>query len=113
MMKVPASMRSGMMRCFAPLSLAHAFYANGGRARAFDLRSHFIQQGGEVGDFRLAGAILQDGFAFGQRSGHEQVFGAGDGDFVEDDFSAFQARGGGFDVAVLLRDFRAEAFRGP
>jgi len=41
---------------------------------------------------------------------HEEVFCASDGDFVEDDFCAFQAIGGGFDVAVILCNFRAELF---
>ena len=89
---------------------AYTLDANCGRARAFDFRSHFIQKVGEVGDFGLAGAVLQNGFAVGEGCGHEQVFGAGDGDFVEDDFCAFEARGAGFDVAVILRDFRAELF---
>ncbi len=39
---------------------ADAFDANGGRARAFDLRSHFVEQVGEVGDFGLAGAVLHE-----------------------------------------------------
>ena len=89
---------------------AYALHADGGCAGAFDFGSHFVEQGGEVGDFGFAGAVLQNGFAFGESGGHEQVFGAGDGDFVEDNFRAFEAIGGGFDVAVVLRDFRAELF---
>src|SRR5580692_8290378 len=96
-----------MARAF---QFAHAFYADGGSACAFDLRSHFIEEVGEVDDFELAGSVLEDGFAIGQSGGHEQVFGAGDGDFVEDDFCAAEARGGGFYVAVLLLDFCAEEF---
>ena len=90
--------------------LGYAFHADGGRACAFDLRSHLVQQVGEVGDFGLAGAVLQDGFAFGEGRGHEQVFGAGDGDLVENNFRALEAGGAGFDVAVFLRDLRAELF---
>ena len=89
---------------------AYAFHADGRRACAFDLCSHLVEKRGEVGDFGLAGAVLQNGFAFGESGGHEQVFGAGDGDFVEDNFRAFEAIGAGFDVAVILRDFRAELF---
>ena len=68
----------------------------------------------EVGDFRLTGAILHDGLAIGKRGGHQQVFSAGDGNFVEDNFGAFEAIAidrisGGFDVAVLLRDLGAQA----
>ncbi len=83
--------------------LAHAFDADGGRAGAFDLRSHFIQQIGQVGDFGFAGAVLQNGFSVGESRGHQQVFGAGDGDPVENNFSAFQA------VACWLRRSRAPA----
>ncbi len=108
MMKVPASMRSGMMRCLAPCSLRHALYANGGSARAFDLRAHLVQQVGEVGDFGLASAVLHDGFALGEGRGHQQVFSAGDGDLVEYDFAALEPVGAGFDVAVVLRDFGAQ-----
>ena len=51
------------------------------------LRAHGVEQCCEVGDFGFAGAILHDGFALGQGRGHQQVFGAGDGDFVEDDLA--------------------------
>ncbi len=67
--------------------LAHAFYTDGGGAGALDFGSHLVEQGGEIGDFGFARAVLKNGFAFGQRGGHEQVFGAGDGNFVEDDFA--------------------------
>ena len=108
MMKVPASMRSGMMRwrrrevCVTPVTLivevpAPSIFA-----------PMLLSRVGEVGDFGLAGAVLHDGFAFGESGGHQQIFGAGDGDFVEDDFGAAQAVGAGFDVAVLLRDLRAQ-----
>ena len=89
---------------------AHAFHADGCSAGAFNLRSHFVEQGGKVGDFRLASTVMQNGLAFGESGCHEQVFGAGDGDFVENDFCTLQAIGGGFDVAVILRDFCAELF---
>jgi hypothetical protein len=54
MRNVPASMRSGMMRCFAPFSLLDAFDADGGRAGAFDLAPILFSKG-EVGDFGFAG----------------------------------------------------------
>src|SRR4029077_12073286 len=88
--------------------LAHAFYADRGCACAFDASSHFVEKIGEVGDFGFAGAILEDGLAFRQSCGHQEIFGAGDGDLVEDDLCAFQAVGFGFDVTVLLRDLGAE-----
>ncbi len=64
---------------------------DGGGACAFDLRAHGDEQRGEVGDFGLAGAVLEDGLAVGEGGGHEEVFGAGDGDLVEDDVRAFEA----------------------
>ena len=94
-----------MLRAF---QLAHAFYADRGCACAFDASSHFVEKIGEVGDFGFAGAILEDGLAFRQSCGHQEIFGAGDGDLVEDDLCAFQAVGFGFDVTVLLRDLGAE-----
>ena len=87
---------------------AHALHADGGGPCAFNFCSHFVEQGGEVADFGFAGAVLQNGFTFGESGGHEQIFGAGDGDLVENNFRAFEAIGGGFDVAVVLRDFCAE-----
>ena len=51
-----------------------------------------------------------------KRGGHQQVFGSSHGDFVEDNFSAFETTaflriGGGLDVAVLLRNLRAQALQ--
>ena len=69
------------------VQFAHALYANRGRAGAFDLGAHFVEQVGEVRDFGLARAILQNGLAIGESCGHQQVFGAGNGDLVEDDFA--------------------------
>src|SRR5271157_412525 len=86
------------------LQMADSFDANGGRAGAFDAGSHLVEQGGEVGDFRLAGAVLENGFTFRESGGHQQVFGASDGDSVEHDLGALEALGAGFDVAVFLRD---------
>ena len=83
---------------------------DGGGAGAFDLRAHGDEQRGEVGDFGLARAVLEDGFAVGQGGGHQEVFGAGDGDLVEDDVRALQAVGAGFEVAVVLGDGRAHGF---
>ena len=95
------------------VQLGDALHADRGRARAVDFRAHGVEQRGEVGDFRFAGAVLHDGLAIGKRGGHKQVFGAGDGNSVEDNFGAteavaFSRIGGGLDVAVLLRDLRAQ-----
>ena len=92
-----------------------ALDADGGGAGAFDLCAHGDEEGGEVGDLGLAGAVLEDGFAFGEGGGHEEVFGAGDGDLVEDDVRAFEAAvavvgAAGFEVAVVLGDGGAHGF---
>src|SRR6476660_398167 len=67
--------------------------------------SHFVQQIGQIGNLGLARAVLDYGLAFGKRGSHEQVFGAGDGDLVEDNLSPAEAIGGGFNVAMILNDF--------
>ena len=111
MMNVPASMRSGMMRCFAPCSLLTPC------TRMVDVPAPSIfapilfSSVGEIDDLGFARAILHNGFAVGQRRGHQQIFGAGDGDLVEDDFGRLEAIGCGFDVAVVLRDLRAQALQ--
>ena len=87
-----------------------ALDADGAGAGAFDLRAHGVEEGGEVGDFGFAGAVLEEGFAVGEGGGHEEVFGAGDGDLVEDDVRAFEAVGAGFEVAVVLGDGGAHGF---
>ena len=80
------------------------------RARAFDLRAHFDQQFGEIGDFRLERAIFENGFAFGQHRRGENIFRAGHGDFREAESGAAQTLGARFHVAVLDVNFRAEFF---
>ena len=81
-----------------------ALHADGGCSGAFDLCAHGDQQSGQVGHFRLARAVLHDGFAFGKHRGHEQIFRAGDGDLVEDDVRAFESSARGLEIAVLLHD---------
>src|SRR5205807_1286610 len=73
------------------VQLADALDVNGGSSRTLNVCAHLVEQVGEIGDFRLAGAILHDGFAFGEGGRHENVFRAGDGDLVENNFSASQA----------------------
>src|SRR5580704_5230066 len=92
------------------VQLAHALDVNRTGACTFDLCSHGSEEGGEIGDLGLAGAVFEDGFAFGQGGGHQEVFGAGDCDFVEDDVGALEAVGAGFEVAVLLSNGRAHGF---
>ena len=100
----------GVDAVFCAVELVDSLDADGRRARALDLRAHGGEQRGEVGDFGFAGAVLEERFALGEDGGHEQVFGAGDGDLVEDDVRALEAFGAGLDVAVLVADDRAHAF---
>ena len=70
-----------------------------------------VSRRGEIDHFRLARRVLDHGFAASQHGGHQQVFGAGDGDAVEVHLRALRPLGRfGFDVAVLLANFRAQAF---
>ena len=72
-----------------------------------DARAHFAEEMDEVGDFGFASTILESGDAVGERSGHEDIFRAGDGDFFEDDVRAFEAaavRNSCLDVAVFGGD---------
>ena len=82
--------------------------ANGMGACAFDLRAHFVQQGGQVNDFGLARAILQDGLAVGQGCRHQEVFRSRNRNFLKDDAAAFQSVGARFDVAMLLLNLRSQ-----
>ena len=66
------------------VQLVDAADANRMRARALNLRAHLVEQRRQVNHLRLARAILQDGLAFGQGRGHQQIFGSGDGNFLED-----------------------------
>ena len=91
------------------VQLFYALHADGRRACALNLRAHFVQEIGKISDFRLAGAVLQNGFALGQSCGHEQIFSACDRDFVKDNFGAFQPLGCGFNESMFLLDIRPEA----
>src|SRR5215475_4660273 len=90
--------------------LERTFYPDCGCARAFDVCPHFIEQIGQVGDLRLAGTVLHDGFAIRKGGGHEKVFRASNGDFIEHDLRASEAVRRRFDVAVVLRNLCAETF---
>ncbi len=81
-----------------------ALNADGRGSGAFDLCSHGDEHGGEVGDFGLARAVFEEGFAVGEDGCHQEVFGSGDGDLVEDDVRAFEAVGPGFEIAVIVGD---------
>ena len=93
------------------VQFTYTLNADGGRACAFNLRSHFVEQVGKIGDLGFARAVLQNSLAFGEGRGHQQVFCAGDRNFVENNFRAFEALGRGFDVSMFLCNLRAKAFK--
>src|SRR6185437_3932157 len=103
---------------FCAVESGDTFDPDGAGAGAFDLRAHGVEQSGEVGDLGFAGAVFEERFAVGEHGGHEEIFGAGDGDLVEDDVRAFEAgipvlRRAGFEVTVLLGDGGAHGFEAP
>ena len=103
-------MRSGMMVCSAPCSLATPWTRIVEVPAPSIFAPIFDQQSGEIGHFRLARRVLDHGFAAGQHGRHQKVFGAGDGDAVELNIRALQTVGSfGFNIAVLLADFRAQS----
>ncbi len=82
-----------------------------GCASAFDFGAHFDEEVGDVFDFGLARGVADDGLAFGEDGGHEDVFGAGDGDAIKVNVAADEAVGRlRFDIAVGLDDGGAEMF---
>ena len=93
------------------MQLFNALDADAAAAVAFDARAHGNQHLGQVGNFWLLGGVFEEGFALGQRGGHEEVFGAGHRHHVGGDARAFQARAPrrqrGKHVAVLDDDVRA------
>ena len=85
MTKVPASMRSAMISCVGAVQFRDALDEDGAGARAFDPRAHLDEHFGEIDDLGFAGGVFDDGFPVGENRSHQDVFGAGDGDAVEDD----------------------------
>ena len=100
-------MRSGLIRCLAPCSLSTPFT----RMVAVPAPSIFapmaINRAARSTDLRLPGAIFHQRFALSQNRSHQQVFRAGDGDFVENDVSAMQPFRASFQIPVLLQNGRA------
>ena len=90
-----------------------AFDADGRSAGALDFGAHGYEQRGKVCDLGLARAILHQGFAVGQDSGHQQILGAGNGDFVECQLRAFEPLGARLEVAVRLNDGGAHLLEAP
>src|SRR5208283_2768792 len=91
--------------------LFNATHANGSRARALDLCSHFAEQGCEIHYLGFAGAVLKNRLTLSQRRCHQQVFRPGNGFLLEHDARSLEALGAGLDVAMLLRDARSQLFQ--
>ena len=91
-----------------PAELPDAVDAGRVFVRPIDLRAHLVEENGQVGDFGLAGAVLEHGLALGQSGGHEQVLRPRDRLLLEFDLGPAETVGLGPDVAVLEGDGRAE-----
>ena len=77
-------------------------------ADAGDLGAHGVEHIGQILHMRLTGGIADDGVAFADDGGHQDVFGAGDGRFVKEQVGALQATGHGEVVAVVQLDAGAQ-----
>ena len=93
MRKVPASMRSGLMRWRAPWSLATPLTLMVEvpapsilAPMALSSAARSVTSGSRAQFSKTVSPSARVG-------GHQQVFGAGDGDLVEDDVRAFEAAG--------------------
>ena len=71
--KVPASIRSGMMRCSTPVNFSTPSIRNSRRAVAGDLRPHLVQHRRAIADLRLTGRADEGRHALGQGGGGHNV----------------------------------------
>ena len=76
----------------ATVQTFHALNADTATAVAFDLRAHFDEHLGQVTNFRLLRSVFQNGFTFGQRGGHQEIFSACDSHHVSGDVTTFETR---------------------
>ena len=89
------------------MQTADALDANTAAAMAFDLRAHRDQHLGQIANLGLLRSVFKQGLAIGQRRGHQEIFGPGDGDHVGGDACTLELGGLGDDVAMLDADLRA------
>ena len=89
---VPVSMRSGMTACVAPCSFDTPSIVMRSEPAPVMRAPIAPQARGEIDDLGLARGVLEHGDAVGERRGHHQVLGAGDGDHVEHESRAGEAR---------------------
>ena len=76
----------------AAVQCLDALDADSAGAVALDARAHGDQHLGQVWNFGLLRRVFQNGFAFGQSSGHQEVLGAGHSNHVSGDARTFEAR---------------------
>lgn len=80
--------------------LLDALDLDGRRSGAVDAGTHAVEEGRQGGDLGLAGGVLDDGGALGERRGAEQVLGRPHRRELQDDAGAGEDGTAGLDVAV-------------
>ena len=97
------------------VELFDAVNLQSGGVVAFDVRAHFAEEMDEVGNFRFASGVLENGGAFSERGSHQKVFSTGNGDFFEHDVGSLEAPvigNFGLNIAVFRGDGGAHFFQG-
>ena len=96
----------------ATMQLFNALNADAAGAMAFNFCAHLDEHFGQVTNLRLLRSILKNGFTFGQRCSHQEVFRPGDGHHVGGDTAAFKSLATrwqlGHHVTVLHHDVGAQ-----
>ena len=85
-----------------PLDLDH------GAAGAADFGAHGVKHRRQVHDFGFTRRVFNDGGAFGQNSGHQNIFRTGHGHHVGDDPRTLKPRGLCRHIPVINRDICAK-----
>ena len=86
------------------MELIHPVDTNGIRTGTLDVRTHGVEEVGQVNDMGLLGGILNGGHAVRQGGGHHDVHRCADGDHVQIDGGALHAaffRAGKDEVALM------------
>lgn len=96
---------------FATMQAFHTPYAYDICALPCNIRSAGAQEVGQIDDLRLACRIFQYGFAFGQRGGHQQVFGTANGGKVKPDMRPLQLTAAAHYITGIKLEFRTHFFQ--
>ena len=94
------------------VQLFNALHADRGGAGALDPGTHLGEKRGEIGNFRLEGAVFEGAFALGENRGGQDILGAGNGDLRKANRGSAEALGAGLDIAVRDRNLRTELLEG-